>query len=643
MSKKPTESQIRVVMSDWLGTLRQKDEGNYTHKSKGGIRRDRNDEGISEYLLSDVNGLDKVELLKQSRQAAEHVVNAIIPEPAQVLVGQGDSYHTQADGKHLVCLATDYFDDLELSNREKLDVMLGLASHEGAHGAYTDSTGVEEKINAEEPALRDLMHQIWNVIEDERIEYLLGDNNPGLSDLLSATKGYYFDKMVNDMKTNGQMPTERLPKLLSTLTLAVRYPSQMDRGTVEENFEELNEIRKILTPYPLTNEATLEATEKVMDVIRKIAEDKAKEKKEQQQGQQQNQSSAGAGQDGSQGTDQNGSTNGQSSQKQETKKKSTKPTKKEIEEALQEMLGSQETKNVLNAIKKDSSKSSGENMSNVFQFYQGENLARYCNEDDSETLSAGSGKLRTFIFKPKGDQPAYADSLGRVRAYIPAMSKVLSCKGTESDYILRGLPSGKLNTNRLVAYRIGNENIFSKEGTITCSSASVAILIDESGSMNGKRMLAARDTAVLINEAIKRIPNVNFYCYGYTDDELTVYSENNRSPKWAIGSTRAKGGTPTGRAMALAAQRVRKFTKDPVILFVLTDGAPDSLEEVIKQDGLLRKQKIESIGVGIQTDLIKNSFQEYVVMRDISNLAMEIGQITKNKLNKITVRHDSMG
>ena len=35
----PTDTQIQVVMSDWLGTLRKGEDGNYTHKGKGGITR----------------------------------------------------------------------------------------------------------------------------------------------------------------------------------------------------------------------------------------------------------------------------------------------------------------------------------------------------------------------------------------------------------------------------------------------------------------------------------------------------------------------------------------------------------------------------------------------------------------------------
>lgn len=633
----PTETQIQVVMSDWLGNLRQKDEGNYTHRGKGGIRT-KDARSFSEYLIEDTDSLDELNLLKQGRMAAEQVVNAVVSEPAIVQIGGAASLHGEIDGKHVIALATDYFDDVTLSSREKIDILLGLASHEAAHGAFTDNSLTNEKLNKEKPEFQKLKHNIWNLIEDERIEYLLGDERPGLVGSLGATKGYYFKKLCQQLRKDGKMPTEPLPKLLGALTQAVRYPSEMTRDEVEDCFEELNEIRKILTPYPLTPQAAWDATDRVMDVIRDIARKEAEKQKQQQSQQDAGEDSDSQSQGGS------SSRNGQQSDGGKKKSSGAKPTKSEIEKALGDMLSTGEAQKVMDAIEEDLNKGNSQNSADAISSPNGNSTEnRYVNEDDSETMGggAGSGEPSAFVFKPRGNQDSYNRSLTHVRAFVPAMAKALACKGSDSDYQLRGLPSGKLNTNKLASFRMGNVNIFDKRGTVTCTKASVVMLIDESGSMHGGRLHAARDTAVLVNEAIARIPNVNFYCYGYTSGKLNVYSEAGKTSKWALGNTVADSGTPTGDAMRLVGQRVRQITSEPCLMLVLTDGCPDDSRKVIEQDKALRGKNFIPIGIGIQSNAVENTFQESVVMMDISTLAFELGKLTRGKLDRLMVRRES--
>ena len=646
LREQPTESQVEVLMSDWLGNLRLKDEGNFTHAGKGGIRHHKN-ESFSDYLVGDVESLTPLDLLKQGRLAARQVVNSIVPEQTEVMVGGQTSFHVTDDrGRHIINLATDYFDDDSLTPRQKIDVMLGLASHEGAHAVFTDRAS-KDKMLAKEPAqTKELKHQIWNIIEDERIEYLLGDERPGLAQTLGETKRYFFKQLVQDMRVQGQLPTEPLPKLLSALTQAVRYPSELTREEVVENFDELDAIRKALTPYPLTPEDTLKATNRVMNIVKRIIKDELEQEQQQSPGDQQQQNGQNGqnqpqggqqdpnGQQDPQGgqNPQNGPQNGQQGQK-------PGPSEKDILDAIQKALQTEQGQKVMEALKKDAEKADGSNASS--EIAGDSTQSDYVNQDDAECVGGGPGDPRTFLFKPKGSAQAYNSTLAKVRKYIPAMSKALACKSRDTHYVLHGLPEGKLNTNKLVALKCGNTAIFDKKGEITCSSASVVMLIDESGSMCGEKELRAREAAILVNETIARIKNVHFYCYGYTDDRLTVYAENGRTSKWALSATGSYGGTPTGDAMRLSAKRVRSFTNEPVLMLVLTDGSADDNRKVVKQDEVLRGNGFIPIGVGIQTSYVKHSFKEYVVVQDISTFAMDLGRLTKGKLDKMLVRQSA--
>lgn len=621
----PTESQIEVLMSDWLGNLRMKSEGNYTHKGKGGIHLKRKT-SLQDYLLGDISGYDKLELMKQARMAAEKVINTVSPNPVAVQVGGSGSYNAiTPDGRTVINLATDYFDD-SIDDKEKVDIMLGLASHEGAHSAYTDQTLTDKYLEKEHEDLRELKHKVWNIIEDERIEYHLGEDRPGLVDNIAATKGYYFDRLTKKMKTEGKMPTEPLPKLLAAITLGVRYPSEMTREQVIENFDQLDEIRRTLTPYPLTPEEAWKAADRVMDIIRNTAKEEVKKQKEEQQ---QKESSG----DGSKSDDksQSGQPKGSNN--------NGEPSEQEIRDAIKKALSTKQGQNVMDAISNDTNKGDSDNKSNVLNVV----TETYVNEDDSERMNSagGYGNPDTFVRKPKGNPDIYNISLKKVRPYVPAMARALSCRSQEKDYTQLSQPRGKLDTNKFVAYKAGNENIFKKYGSVTCSKASVCMLIDESGSMSGVLKLAAREAAILVNEAIKRIKNVDFYCYGYTSAKLNVYSENGKTSPWALSDTTADSGTPTGKAMAMSARRVRKYTSDPVLMLVLTDGAADNSNLVIEQDRKLRTQKIIPVGVGILTNTVEMTFKDHITMTDISQFPFEMGRLTKGKLEKMLIRKDS--
>lgn len=663
----PTESQIQVLMSDWLANLRSQENGNFTHKGKGGIQTVHS--SVLDYLLGTPEK-QPLKLIKQARRAAEQVVNAVVPEPKVIRVGGADSFQGMSENGHVINLATDYFDDTSLTTRDKVGIMMGLACHEAAHAVHTDQKLLMKEAQSGAPELQALRKHIWNIIEDERIEYHLGDEHPGFAELLAHTKRYYFKKLRADMMSAGkQMPTEPLPRLLATLTQAVRYPSELTREEVTEDFDNLNAIRKALSPYPLTPDGAWKATDRVMDII----SDLVKKELEKQQQQQQQQQQQGAQQGGAQQEKQQGggSSQGQSSQDdnqsgssgqgdqqqqgggKKGKKKdaeqsapsspdqSQPPTRQEIEQAIARALSTEQGKRVMEALRKDDEKSSSANAS---RDVTGTFEQQFINDDSAEMDSpvGGSGRPSTWLFRPKGNAALYARSLRKVSPYIPAMSAALSCKSHASAYVLRGERTGKMNTNRLTALATGNRNIFIRRGEVTCSSASVCILIDESGSMSRQKEERAREAAILINEAVRRIPNVNFYCYGYTSHIMNIYAEGPRSSRWSLSETGSRSGTPTGEAMRLAAKRVRKMTQDPVLMLILTDGAADNNDKVVAAKKALDRDGFVTIGVGILCNYGKDVFENYVEVENISTLAFDLGKVTKRFLDKMLVRSDSL-
>ena len=628
---KPTKAQIETLMSDWLEGTR--DGETFVHKNTEGAIHRTLGSTVSEYSRGRLQDTDPVEILKQAREIAQGVVDGMTDTRIKVAVGGNGSY-TDGSG---INVATDYFDDPSLSVGEKVDILTGFAVHEACHIRHTDFGKLKGKRDADEN-VSNLKKQIDNILEDERIEHLLGesqekggDGMPGLTDYIAACKRHSFGRY--DEVLQGKLPTEPLPKLLNTLLGAVRYPSMLTEEMVSENFDELDAIRKVLRPFPQSTKGVEAATDRIVDIMRDMLKKQPDDSKQQEQqgddqkkDQQQPQSGKGSGQQGSNG---NGNAAGQ-------------PSPQTLEQALQ----SGEAKAVLGAIGKAVQAAEAGNGNNASCVNIDSNQADYVNGDidrDVQGGGAGGRNCVTYIHPQKGDMHSYRSSLERVKRYVPAMAKALRCQSLDHEYVLMGEKSGKLNTNKLVSLKTGNYNIFTKKGEITSDRLCLCLLIDESGSMSGGgRLNATRDAAVLIREAVRQVPNLSLFIYGFGRDDLYVYCENGREDKWALGNTKASGGTPTAAAMRISAERIRKRTSDGCLMLILTDGEPNDIIATKEQDTLLQRRGFLPIGVDIVGEThVSKVFKHSISTTDMKTLAPTLAQFVKQKLSKMIKKHDS--
>lgn len=624
----PTKEQIKELMSDWLGNLR--DEGTYVHKNtRGAIDRSVKDgEGISNYVMGDLSNMDEADIMKKAREIAQNTVDAMTHVPVKVSVGGNQSFCNEKQ----IVVATDYFDNRGISLNEKVEILMGMSVHEASHINYTETEKKTALVETYPAERHELVATIWNILEDERIEYLTGEERPGLSGPIAAAKRYVFNILKQDMK--GEPVIDPIARFLNCLISAVRYPASMDQDYVVENYEILNEIRKTLNPFPLTAKDTIEATKRVIEIIRDIV----KKDLERQQQEQQQKLQDPKGQSGQSSQE---SQDGSCDQPQQQED----PSKTMIDKAMKESMDGQEVRRILQAIEKSLKATEGGQNNNNAMCTKRNNESAYINGDsdkDSGNGPGGSGNP-TYIKKTNGNRENYERSLRNVKRYIPSMTRALTCKTEERDYELRGEKTGKLDTYRLVALKTGNTNIFTKQGSITCDSACICILIDESGSMSENKVKAARDTAVLINEAVKHISNLELFVYGYTSWQLNIFHERKNSDKFAIGSNTAIGGTPTGDAMRIVGKRIRKMTGNDCLMLVLTDGCSDNKEKVIEQDQRLRKVGIVPVGIGIAgSHSVRREFKDSIVIDDLATLAPQLGKIVKKRLLKSLRSHDSL-
>lgn len=606
-----TDSVIDDLMSDWFV---RDGETFLKIRKKGRIGWEKTleeGEAYSAYLLEAPTQED---LIKRAYTLAKEMLVVMDPPfkvNVKITAGLGGNYTT---GK-TVCVSTAMFDDPELSVGEKLDTFLGVTVHEGCHLLYTDFKEMS-KITMR------VIHHIFNILEDERIEELCGENKPGLANFLEKSKYYYFDQYYLDYVVPKEEEGKLTPfdRIINCFLHIIRYPKYLKEEEIIEFGHYLIEIKKAVVPYPITTEDTIKVACRVFDIIKEFYEDKEKESVE----------SKGSG---------DGESDGEGSELGDLSEKAMKKLLEDAEsaaDALEKIAGKP------TSVPVSSGGSGGLKKSDIAGAVEedSELLGELC----ESVVEVGSAE-DSFFFKMPDDREIYMASLNRVRRYIPAISKVMKGHCREYKLIHRSMRSGVLDTNKLAEAFQGVPAVYLREGEVKTDKVAVCVLIDESGSMSGSRIEAARDTAVLINEAIGQVPNVELFIYGHSGDmkrdtstEMYVYREKGYVPKFSLGSVSARSQNRDGIAILEVAKRVRKQTKSHCLFFILSDGAPcaggyygDSAMKNVKEC----VAKTEHLGFSVIQVCINHSydpglmFRNYVIMEDMSTLAVELGKAIK--------------
>ena len=558
----------------------------------------------SDYMLSPAS---EEELLKNSFRLAEDMIK-IMDTPMKVRVRiSPDSSRT--DGR-TVWIATEVFDDDELPIGNRIDTFLGLAIHEGCHVLYTDFEACRGEKNK-------IVKFIENILEDERIERELGECKPGLANFLKASKYYYFDRYVQKMADKPKNESQdKFTRLLNSIISLVRYPKTININDCEEFADVLLDIRDLLLPYPSSTTECLITAHKIYELIKKYISESGMKESEQESGEQ--------------SCDITGSSKQKESQTKASDSQKAEEQMNEIFEKIEEALKSLTTDPEKNSI------GNGEQCSSV----QADRnlLGKVCDGRAEKGSQNGCVIYRGTPYKEK-----YNNSLARVRQYIPAISKSLRNTSQEYKLIHRGMRNGFLDTGKIAEAYQGVSTVYIKEGYVKSDKIAVCILIDESGSMYGDGETAARDTAVLLNEAIGTLHNVDLYIYGHSTDggtALYIYREKDFRPKYALGSTDSRWGNNDGTAIREAATRVRKHTKENCLFFMISDGAPNESVETVRQAVIdVEKQGFSILAVSIDPQYDPSlMYKRNVNFSNLSRLAIDLGKIVRKAIADNTKR-----
>lgn len=554
---------------------------------------------LGNYGPKSVGNLDAIK--KCYSQAKDLITILDLPFKVSIQISEGSS--SFSDGRR-ICVATDMFDDKDMDDGEKLDVFCGVTVHEGAHLMFTKFNCLQQlrdEVNSDVDY--NVIKHILNIIEDERIEDQLSAARPGLSGFLEKSKYYYFDKHykedISKVVSEGMKSSDVL-NFIDLMFKVIRYPKYIKPEIVEKYSSQLEKLKNWIVPLP-------DSTEQVLKVSIEIYEFLVKE----------------FGRD-------------------------------DITEAFNTCRRSLEEISPTPMYGADEDGQFGIDTSKV---------SREIHDSSFYAIGALEGTIDTglssksYFIKERGEDGSsktiYQKHLDNIKRYVPAIRKLVQNTDKNYDFIIKSCRHGILDTNKLVEAYQGVPQVYQRKGTVTTNSTTICLLVDESGSMYGMKESLARDAVILLNEAFGKLKGVDLYIYGHTADEegyergsycqdtdITIYREGtNFTPRYSLGNITAKNENRDGVAILETAHRVRKFTQQPVIMFVISDGEPsanDYRDEPAIRDTGDKVKQVEKMGFEViqitidECPKAQRMFSKYIDLSgDISNMPIMLAKIIK--------------
>ena len=265
------------------------------------------------------------------------------------------------------------------------------------------------------------------------------------------------------------------------------------------------------------------------------------------------------------------------------------------------------------------------------------------------------GDNKTVFYKNSKDKKSLYLEISRgVSKFVPCIRKKILDVDKNTTINIYGCRQGLLDTSKIAEAIQGVPQVYYRTCEVKTSKVAVGILVDESGSMSGDRINRAREAAILLNEALGSIPGVELFIYGHSADqhrpgntEITIYREPGYNNKYALASISDKYENRDGIAILETAKRIRKFTKTPTLLFVISDGSPSARdyrgEEAIIDTGKKVKLVESTMGMSVVqitisdfyndycSHYIKNMFSKSIHLEDnLDDLAIELGKVLRN-------------
>lgn len=579
-----------------------------------------------------------------------------------------------------VCTAADKFDAPAWCRKDKDGYVLqvpfspymteeqwrylrGYIDHECGHVKFTDfktyanmyRSVVADCLQYKPKAsvtLKDFLHDyasmVINILEDVRIERLMGIDFPGSRTNLNTLSEYLFKDCCSVSMMMGNGMTGRLYSLLfmrvrSLINPALEEPAQllyddMKADVLVENYTEYTRhldavwgIGDIFVQDWNVEGAALEFIRIVIEVLEDYTNTTQGTNNRKSSGNTGDSSAGGTGDssdddtgdssDGDTSDSSDGDTGDSSDGGTASRKKSVTISAKTVSSMAADLYDMQRadkgnvSRRFMDAVRdmtdslEDNNQISDADLMLVDSMFThtAERLDKLLDKTKMNALADGkpvyiTGCSRVQALSPeqRGDMDVVMYNLyGRLADVLQTMTMVRHSTG---------MCGARLDARVLHRTSVGDGRIFSKKVQRLRRVTEVALLFDASGSMslteygksNNNEM--AQCMALGCLKALRALPGVKSSLSGFSNGEMFVMSDYGDPVHEVILS--AIGGTPLGSSLV---ELTSQFSDGPdvrrIILF-FTDGFPDNVGAVTMALDLAKRSGIEVYGIGLQTKAI---------------------------------------
>jgi hypothetical protein len=567
--------------------------------------------GESYYSYSSVGEEEDAQLSKLIEKAYSSVKDMItimdFPFLIRVNLNEGSdesssysdyfSEEKRDNSERRIAVPSKIFDSTE-DNETKINAFCGFGLHEAAHLRYTYLrvylnflSFISGKYTFEEG---EIIKIFINLLEDNRVEDLLLTERPGFQDFIDCAKSYNSKTLEEKLNI---MRERKLILFFKTLIGILRFPGLIEEEVLEEYSEVYKEVQEKITPYPENLKDICSVSESIFKIIKE--------------------------------------------------KKLSDIDPAELKKISFLINDTESITSIMYGVDLDSGRKIDKSK-----------VSRLLSSKDSLTMKILEGTVergdsdKVFFEKPKGDRNSYLCDVRAVQKYVPRLKKILTGTDKNYDFNIQGCRSGILDTTKLAEAYQGVPQVYLRQGHVRTNKSTICVLIDESGSMGGKKEILARQAAILLNETFGKSLGVDLYIYGHTADigsigyiNLSVYREGSHyNPKFSLSKSCAKSQNRDGDAILEVAKRVRKFTKENCIMFVISDGSPCANGyggiPAIK-DTAAKVKEAEKLGFGIiQISIdavygVKYMFDTYIdIGYNLEEMPKLLNEIVKTKVIK---------
>jgi len=252
-----------------------------------------------------------------------------------------------------------------------------------------------------------------------------------------------------------------------------------------------------------------------------------------------------------------------------------------------------------------------------------------------------------------GVSQQYKRDYDLVRGHVAAFARIFAVRQSEVEVYQNELRRGRLN-RRALGRAQSTDALFRRKDVHTTTGLDITLLLDESGSMYGDKIITCRRTGVLLANALKTIPNVNLSIYGHTtgdafggrseDCAVTRYVEQGHGDLTRLGACDAYYSNLDGLAITYVGNKALQSTAVDRWLVVLSDGQPAGYGYGGEQGHTHTRQAIQDlerkglnvIGVGIDSVYVKELYKHYVEFTDLSKLSVDLRKLVMRIIRNST-------